>query len=972
MGLSEEKCRENLNMMRQPLMLLLMATLAAGCIDTIRDDIRRRIAGNGVPPPGQQKESRIGINSVQPNRGVMTGGDSIEIVGFGFMGDKEDTGTLRVLFGDVEADPRTFIVEENALRLITPAYDQVGPVDVRVIRNNDAGLLKGGFQFFEAVEINEITPTKGPSTGGTILTIIGKGFVDGTEVQFAGITALSTLVINAQALQAVSPPIPADDYAITVTNLNGSFTVPSAFHAFDPVEIDNVTPLAGPIAGGTPLTLRGRGFVDPSALSLNGSKLSSTRGIDDNELTFTTPAVSNPQAVDIGVQNINGEYTLKSGFVYYDPANTLPRIISVFPPSALIQGGRKINIIIGGFLGDPADTSVYIGNIEASCVAFDAFSLSCIAPSGIEGPADVRVLNLDGTEVIAGDRFSYIDLRLQVAVPNTGAIAGGTYLKLFGNGFGERVDVFFNGKTARDISVISPQEISLRTPRGNVGGVDVRIETQGVELLAENFFNYFDPFSIDAPVSGELISGSINVTVTDGTRLVPNAFVQVGPEIDNERPYLFGFTDQRGQITLSGPDVSGRYDVHAGKADFSGFSWISVDQANLVLRLGRKPRPPDDPPPACPPQGSGFSPLIRGKVSRLKDDYNLGDDRVMLTTSFGLAGGRLPDPGPKAQLVNNGTFELVSRAGDLVLIAIAGTMVNNTFVPHAMGFNPFVFTESGSGNECGGSAGACAPDEECIEAGNLSRCTKIYENVNILIDTPLNTEMSIRIPTPPVAEEGVSGPDRASIDIQYDFGYRGSYPFSDYSGPPTEPFVVRMPSQLPDTLLDATFSVAGRVQNRDGGPLSETVLSGLTDTSEEVLLEPMMKYHNYTSPTSLKSEGPLELGFERAPTNIPDTEVTGNNHIIYDRETVQMCIPAPKISRPVVRWRAVSPGNITTINLPVFPSAAADANIPSGQYSLYLRSVYIPKATFTTMRGKSWITRALDEQDLTIPKLLQE
>src|SRR6202020_1454647 len=53
--------------------------------------------------------------------------------------------------------------------------------------------------------ITSISPTSGPTSGGTTLTITGTGFTGATKVVFGGVAATSFSVVSSTEITAVSP-----------------------------------------------------------------------------------------------------------------------------------------------------------------------------------------------------------------------------------------------------------------------------------------------------------------------------------------------------------------------------------------------------------------------------------------------------------------------------------------------------------------------------------------------------------------------------------------------------------------------------------------------------------------------------------------------------------------------------------------------------------------------------------------------
>ncbi len=82
--------------------------------------------------------------------------------------------------------------------------------------------------------LTAISPTSGPITGGTAVTLTGTGFLSGATVLFGTTAASSVTVLGATSLTAVTPAQAAGTVAVTVNNPDAkSATLPSAFQFFD-------------------------------------------------------------------------------------------------------------------------------------------------------------------------------------------------------------------------------------------------------------------------------------------------------------------------------------------------------------------------------------------------------------------------------------------------------------------------------------------------------------------------------------------------------------------------------------------------------------------------------------------------------------------------------------------------------------------------------------------------------------------
>src|SRR5262245_37786242 len=110
--------------------------------------------------------------------------------------------------------------------------------------------------------VTKVEPGKGPAAGGTMVTITGTNLTGATSVRFGSNNAASFTVNSDTSITAVSPELTGTNakVALTVTTPEGTspITVESKF-VYEPAVFE-VRPSGGPSAGGTTVTIVGKGF----------------------------------------------------------------------------------------------------------------------------------------------------------------------------------------------------------------------------------------------------------------------------------------------------------------------------------------------------------------------------------------------------------------------------------------------------------------------------------------------------------------------------------------------------------------------------------------------------------------------------------------------------------------------------------------------------------------------------------------
>ncbi len=110
--------------------------------------------------------------------------------------------------------------------------------------------------------VTSITPSSGPTAGGTSVTITGTGFTGATTVRFGSVAAMFALKSSTKIV-AVAPAQSAGTRDITVKTPGGTSAAVTAdrFTYVAAPKVTAISPSSGPTAGGTSVTITGTGFT---------------------------------------------------------------------------------------------------------------------------------------------------------------------------------------------------------------------------------------------------------------------------------------------------------------------------------------------------------------------------------------------------------------------------------------------------------------------------------------------------------------------------------------------------------------------------------------------------------------------------------------------------------------------------------------------------------------------------------------
>ncbi|MBE3123707.1 MAG: IPT/TIG domain-containing protein [Planctomycetes bacterium] len=170
---------------------------------------------------------------------------------------------------------------------------------------------------YAAPTVTSITPSSGPVAGGTPVTVTGTSFVSGATVTLGGVPTANVVVVSPTSITATTGTHAAGVTSVVVTNADAQTgTLANGFTYVAPPTVTAVQPTSGPVAGGTPVTIAGTGFVSGASVTMGGVAATSVTVVSASSITARTPAHATG-AVAVAVTNPDGQTaTLAGGYTY--------------------------------------------------------------------------------------------------------------------------------------------------------------------------------------------------------------------------------------------------------------------------------------------------------------------------------------------------------------------------------------------------------------------------------------------------------------------------------------------------------------------------------------------------------------------------------------------------------------------------------------------------------------------------------
>ena len=485
------------------------------------------------------------VTGVAPNAGPLAGGTSVTISGTAF------TNASVVKFGTTTATSFT-INSATSITAVAPA-GSAGVVDLTVTTpgGTSATSANDHYTYVGAPTVSSVSPTAGPTAAGTSVTIAGTNLTGATAVKFGGANATGVTVVSPTQITATAPAGSAGTVDVTVTTTGGTSATSANDHytyTATPT-VTGLAPNAGPLGGGTSVTITGTNLTGASAVKFGANNATGVNVVSPTQITAHAPSAALAGAVDVTVTTPGGtsattaadQYTYTNG----------PSVAAISPTSGPTAGGTSVTIT-GANLASA--TAVKFGSNTAAINSNTATQIVAVAPPGSAGAVDVTVTTAGGTSAASqADQYTYAGPPTVTGVsPTSGPTLGGTAVTITGTNLNNPTAVKFGGTNAAVLTPVSATQIIAVAPAGSAGAQDVRVTTPGGTSATSSAdrFTFVPPPTVTgvSPSSGPAAGGT--------------------------------------SVTITGTDFTGASAVHFGAGQAAGFSVVNATQITATSPAG--------------------------------------------------------------------------------------------------------------------------------------------------------------------------------------------------------------------------------------------------------------------------------------------------------------------------------------------------------------------------------------------------
>ena len=381
--------------------------------------------------------------SVQPSRGSTLGGTVVTIHGTSF----NPSARVFLTSGNTTREVRQMaVVSSSELHATTPPH-AAGVARIHAAENMGAvsADLSVAFEFASIPVVADFRPTRGPSSGGTVMTLSGSGFpVDGMSCRVGGELGTQLDRVSSTMALCVAPAVASPGPAAVEVSDNGAHFV-AASHSFvftRPLHIERVSPSVAAPGAAVRLSLsddpRGAGTVGAAGefvCRFGGAHMADATRVAARVVACTPP------------RGLAGNLTvaLSDNFADFSAVvslRVLPRMsVAAVSPSAVVAFAASVVTIAGRGFRQRSGVQCVFGAVQVPATVRTDSLVSCVAPGVAPGELAVSMLvpssdglapeEADGAVQIAVlPAFEAVSL-----VPTAAPVSGGVEVTIHGVGF---------------------------------------------------------------------------------------------------------------------------------------------------------------------------------------------------------------------------------------------------------------------------------------------------------------------------------------------------------------------------------------------------------------------------------------------------------------------------------------------------------------------------------------------------------
>jgi hypothetical protein len=470
------------------------------CLTPLHDTatVMLEVSNNGVDRShGSVKfvYSEFSLTSVFPQVGIASSSYSIILT----FSPAVNASKIECVF---DGDMPTVGIQTNLheARCKVPDALSSGKSYVSMVMDGQSSMNAIAVYLLQMPEMNYISPSRGPDSGGTVLRIQAANLNEiGVFCRFGGKATVQCQYVSTSLATCISPAMPIGESFIELSPNGIDFSNKRAQFQFNSIPIVSKLMPSQISEGGRAhvLTVIGQHFTKSELFYCKfGQHATGLAHWLSYTMVWCTlpPSVAGNVTVEV---SDNGVDYSKSGQQFF--MASAPHIQNVYP-TTLRPFMQFITITGHGFWnGLPLNCSY--GSRSTLATFVDGNKMLCELPPSRD-IASVEFY-LDGKAYMGGQKniLDWVEMKLSQIQPSVGPTYGGSMVSVFGLGFDVSKDAFcqFGQALRHQAILLSSTLLHCKTPPSNPGQVQLNVHHDD-EIPFEDgylFFNYEEPPSID-------------------------------------------------------------------------------------------------------------------------------------------------------------------------------------------------------------------------------------------------------------------------------------------------------------------------------------------------------------------------------------------------------------------------------------------------------------------------------------------
>ena len=250
------------------------------------------------------------------------------------------------------------------------------------VRNDVASMIGSSGTPAPAVPVvGGLSPSAGPTGGGTAVTISGSGFTGATAVSFGpGNPGTGLRVVSDSQITVTAPGHVAGVVNVTVTAPGGTSAVVAADRFNYTPSVTGLSPASGP--AGTTVTVGGSGFTGATAVAFGPTAATGLTVHSDTQLTAQAPAGSGTVHVTVTSGGVTSATSSADQFGYTAAGAPPSFTLAASPPSQTVSryGTARFGVSLTAVNGFRSPVSLSVSGLPRGASA--SFSPGSLTPSG--------------------------------------------------------------------------------------------------------------------------------------------------------------------------------------------------------------------------------------------------------------------------------------------------------------------------------------------------------------------------------------------------------------------------------------------------------------------------------------------------------------------------------------------------------------------------------------------------------------